>query len=94
MVINHLEKLFVTSDAATIVKELEVAHPAAKLVVLAAQAQEAEIGDGTNLVRCPQPARRALRLRRAGSSTLTDVAADRRLRNPVLRRSFRWLASC
>lgn len=51
MVINHLEKLFVTSDAATIVKELEVAHPAAKLVVLAAQAQEAEIGDGTNLAR-------------------------------------------
>lgn len=53
MVINHLEKLFVTSDAATIVRELEVAHPAAKLVVLAAQAQEAEIGDGTNLVRAP-----------------------------------------
>ena len=51
MVINHLDKLFVTSDAATIFKELEVAHPAAKLVVLAAQAQEAEIGDGTNLVR-------------------------------------------
>lgn len=51
MVVNHLEKLFVTSDAATIVRELEVAHPAAKLVVLAAQAQEAEIGDGTNLVR-------------------------------------------
>jgi len=50
MVINHLEKLFVTSDAATIVKELEIAHPAARLVVLAAQAQEAEIGDGTNLV--------------------------------------------
>lgn len=54
MVINHLEKLFVTSDAATIVKELEVAHPAAKLVVLAAQAQEAEIGDGTNLA-CTTP---------------------------------------
>ena len=51
MVINHLDKLLVTSDAATIVKELEVAHPAARLVVLAAQAQEAEIGDGTNLVR-------------------------------------------
>ncbi len=58
MVINHLDKLFVTSDAATIVKELEVAHPAAKLVVLAAQAQEAEIGDGTNLARggCAAPA--------------------------------------
>ena len=63
MVINHLDKLFVTSDAATIVKELEVAHPAAKLVVLAAQAQEAEIGDGTNLVRASRlRSRRALRL--------------------------------
>lgn len=50
MVINHLEKLLVTSDAATIVQELEIQHPAAKLVVMAAQAQESEIGDGTNLV--------------------------------------------
>lgn len=50
MVINHLEKLFVTSDASTIVSELEVQHPAAKLLVMAAKAQEAEIGDGTNLV--------------------------------------------
>ena len=31
MVINHLEKLFVTNDAATIIRELEVEHPAAKL---------------------------------------------------------------
>ena len=50
MVINHLDKLFVTSDAAVIVRELEVAHQAAKLLVMAAQAQEQEIGDGTNLV--------------------------------------------
>jgi len=35
MVINHLDKIFVTSDAATIMTELEVAHPAAKMVVLA-----------------------------------------------------------
>lgn len=51
MVINHLEKLFVTSDASTIINELEVEHPAAKLLVLAAKAQEQEIGDGTNFVR-------------------------------------------
>ena len=50
MVINHLDKLFVTSDTATIVTELEVEHPAAKLLVMAAKAQEAEIGDATNLV--------------------------------------------
>lgn len=50
MIINHLDKLFVTSDAATIINELEVEHPAAKLLVLASQQQEAEVGDGTNFV--------------------------------------------
>ena len=51
MVINHLDKLFVTSDAHTIIDEMEVQHPAAKLVVFASQAQQQEIGDGTNFVR-------------------------------------------
>lgn len=51
MVINHLEKLFVTSDASTIVTEMDVYHPAAKLLVMAAKAQAGEVGDGTNLVR-------------------------------------------
>ena len=37
MVINHLEKLFVTSDAATIVKESDVHHPAAKMIAQAAK---------------------------------------------------------
>lgn len=51
IVINHLDKTFVTSDASIMMTELEVQHPAAKLVVMAAKAQESEIGDGTNLVR-------------------------------------------
>ncbi|CAK9831818.1 T-complex protein 1 subunit theta [Anthophora retusa] len=50
MVINHIEKLFVTNDAATIINELEVEHPAAKLIVLASKMQESEVGDGTNFV--------------------------------------------
>ena len=50
MVINHIEKLFVTNDAATILSELEVQHPAAKMLVLATQQQEQEVGDGTNFV--------------------------------------------
>lgn len=50
LIINHLGRLFVTSDAATIIREIEVIHPAAKLLVGASQAQEAEHGDGTNLV--------------------------------------------
>jgi T-complex protein 1 subunit theta len=50
MVINHIEKLFVTNDAATIVNEMEIVHPAAKMVVLAAGMQQQEVGDGSNLV--------------------------------------------
>jgi T-complex protein 1 subunit theta len=50
MVINHLEKQFVTSDAATIIRELDIEHPAAKLMILASQMQDSEVGDGTNFV--------------------------------------------
>ncbi|PIL33771.1 hypothetical protein GSI_04396 [Ganoderma sinense ZZ0214-1] len=50
LVINHLGRLFVTSDAATIIREIEVVHPAAKLLVMASQAQESEMGDATNSV--------------------------------------------
>ena len=49
LVINHLEKIIVTSDCATIVRELEIQHPAAKMLELAAEMQEQECGDGTNL---------------------------------------------
>ena len=58
--INHLGKLFVTSDAATIIREIEVVHPAAKLLVMASQAQEAEVrshfvrGPMHDLNRCPR----------------------------------------
>ena len=50
MVINYLEKLFITSDAATIIKETDVHHPAAKMIAQAAKMQENEAGDGTNLL--------------------------------------------
>eukprot|EP00316_Scyphosphaera_apsteinii_P001138 CAMPEP_0119309548 /NCGR_PEP_ID=MMETSP1333-20130426/15828_1 /TAXON_ID=418940 /ORGANISM="Scyphosphaera apsteinii, Strain RCC1455" /LENGTH=548 /DNA_ID=CAMNT_0007313541 /DNA_START=44 /DNA_END=1690 /DNA_ORIENTATION=- len=50
MVINHLDKLFITNDSATIVQELEVQHPAAKLLVMASKMQESDSGDGTNFV--------------------------------------------
>merc|ERR1719379_1370990 len=50
VVINHIEQVYVTSDASTIVQELEVEHPAATVVVKAAGMQQKEIGDGSNLV--------------------------------------------
>jgi T-complex protein 1 subunit theta len=50
LVVNHLGKIIVTSDCATIVKSLEIEHPAARMLQLAAEAQDFECGDGTNLV--------------------------------------------
>jgi len=50
MVINSHQKLFVTNDASTIVNELDIFHPAAKLVVMNSKRQESEMGDFTNLV--------------------------------------------
>lgn len=43
LVINHLEKLFITSDAAVICKELEIIHPAANVTVMAVKQQEEEV---------------------------------------------------
>lgn len=80
MVINHLEKLFVTSDASTIVTEMDVYHPAAKLLVMAAKAQAGEVGDGTNLVRM-QPIWAAVIGRQIGSSR--GVGAWPRCRDAV-----------
>ena len=50
LVVNHLEKIIVTSDCATMVRELEVVQPAAKMVALGADMQQQESGDGTNFV--------------------------------------------
>ena len=50
IVINHLQKMILTSDAASILRELDVVHPAAKLLVMASQQQDSEIGDSTNMV--------------------------------------------
>lgn len=50
LIINHIEKIFVTSDCMTILKESEIMHPAAKMVILAASMQETEVGDGSNYV--------------------------------------------
>lgn len=91
MVINHLEKLFVTSDASTIITELEVQHPAAKLLVMAAQAQQQEIGDGTNLVCVGEGGGqgggqdRVVNMGRSGRK----VARRWQLEGPILRRCKR-----
>jgi T-complex protein 1 subunit theta len=43
LVINHLGKQALTNNSSTILRDLDVVHPAAKLLVLASQQQEAEV---------------------------------------------------
>ncbi|MGQ4891208.1 MAG: thermosome subunit beta [Candidatus Njordarchaeia archaeon] len=47
MLVDSLGDIIITNDGATILDELDVAHPAAKLIVQASKAQDDEAGDGT-----------------------------------------------
>ncbi|ODV93162.1 hypothetical protein PACTADRAFT_4949 [Pachysolen tannophilus NRRL Y-2460] len=50
IIVNHLGKVFITNDAATMLKELDVVHPAVKILCMASNQQEQEMGDLTNFV--------------------------------------------
>jgi T-complex protein 1 subunit theta len=50
IIVNHLGKIFITNDALTMLNELEVVHPAVKLLIMASQQQQMEMGDHSNLV--------------------------------------------
>ncbi|BBE42836.1 thermosome subunit beta [Conexivisphaera calida] len=47
MLVDSLGDVTITNDGATILKELDVQHPTAKLLVEIAKATDAEVGDGT-----------------------------------------------
>lgn len=50
MLVDSLGDVVITNDGATMLKEMEVEHPAAKIMVELAKAQDAEVGDGTTSV--------------------------------------------
>ncbi|KAK6588425.1 hypothetical protein RS030_4648 [Cryptosporidium xiaoi] len=50
LIVNHLEKQFITSDLPTIVEELDIQHPAANMIVMACKRQAEEYGDNGNTV--------------------------------------------
>ena len=47
MLVDSFGDVTITNDGAAILKEMEIQHPAAKLLVEVAKAQDAEVGDGT-----------------------------------------------
>ena len=50
MLVDDIGDVTITNDGATILKQLEVKHPAAKVLVELAQLQDKEVGDGTTSV--------------------------------------------
>jgi len=47
MLVSSFGDVTITNDGATILKEIDVQHPAAKMLVEVAKAQDNEVGDGT-----------------------------------------------
>ena len=50
MLVDDIGDVTITNDGATILKLLEVEHPAAKILVELAELQDREVGDGTTSV--------------------------------------------
>src|ERR687894_1047227 len=47
MLVNNIGDVTITNDGATILKEIDVQHPAAKMMVEISKATDNEVGDGT-----------------------------------------------
>ncbi len=47
MLVSPTDDIVVTNDGATILKEMQIEHPAARMMVEVAKTQEIEVGDGT-----------------------------------------------
>ena len=79
--------MILTSDAASILRELDVVHPAAKLIVMASQQQEAELGDATNMVivLCGEMLKKAEELLRMGLKTSDVVQGFERAQKEALK---------
>ena len=50
MLVDSLGDITITNDGATILKEVDVQHPAAKMIIEVAKSQDSEVGDGTTSV--------------------------------------------
>ncbi|MFZ0315737.1 MAG: TCP-1/cpn60 chaperonin family protein, partial [Nitrososphaeraceae archaeon] len=50
MLVDGLGDVTITNDGATILKEIDVQHPAAKMMVEISKATDNEVGDGTSSV--------------------------------------------
>src|SRR3989344_2337006 len=47
MLVDSIGDVTITNDGATILREMDIEHPAAKMIVEVSKTQEDEVGDGT-----------------------------------------------
>ena len=50
MLVDRAGNVIITNDGVTILEEMEIEHPAAKMLVEVARTQDKEVGDGTTTV--------------------------------------------
>nr|XP_053626428.1 uncharacterized protein LOC128684279 [Cherax quadricarinatus] len=50
LIVDTKGQATISNDGATIMKQLDIVHPAAKILVDIAKSQDAEVGDGTTTV--------------------------------------------
>ena len=50
MIVDSMGDVIITNDGVTILKEISIEHPSAKMIVEVAKTQEEEVGDGTTTV--------------------------------------------
>ena len=50
MLVDEIGDVTITNDGATLLRQIEVEHPAAKIMVELSQLQDEEVGDGTTSV--------------------------------------------
>ena len=50
MLVDSFGDVTITNDGATMLKEMDIQHPAAKMMVEVSKTQDSEVGDGTTTV--------------------------------------------
>jgi thermosome len=80
MLVDSLGDVTITNDGATILDEIEVQHPAAKMLVQVAKAQDSETGDGTTsaVVLCGEYLKQALGLITSGVHPTVIISGYRK----------------
>ncbi|MHA2427415.1 MAG: thermosome subunit beta [Candidatus Hermodarchaeia archaeon] len=80
MLVDSLGDVTITNDGATILDEIEIQHPAAKMLVQVAKAQDSETGDGTTtaVVLCGEYLKQAMGLITSGVHPTVIISGYRK----------------